>query len=214
MAVPLKIGHVVACAVAVILTGCPSRELILQRAEAPWATEGIRRLEVPAFEGPPPGWALADQGRHAVIESLAKGTLTVVERGGQAVLRGALVGFREVSAAGAPRRAIRGATGGLIGDSYIWEMDVIHRVQLGLVVRLLASDGRPLWTKESSGMAEETVATTINWPGSDPMPPPIGLPAPLEPALFLRLRERALTQALEPLVTALTDHYQYRNLAP
>lgn len=204
-----------------LLTGCPTRELVLQNAEAPWAGESIESVAMPNFESPPTGWAMADQARRILREALDRGTVRVVEPGREptAALRGAVASFKEHATPGAPRRVLRNAgssAGNLPSASYNetfgWEMDVTHGVQLTVVLRLENVKGNVVWTKEAFGDATETRAIALNWPGSDPVAPPALLSYPAEPALLQRLRERALAQALEPLVQAVTVRYAYKDV--
>ena len=211
------VGWVVGGLVA-LLAGCATRELVLEAAEAPWAAQGIASVDVPTFQAPPTAWAVADQARGRIRDALDRGTVRVTAVKPAAVLRGAVPSFKEASTPGAPRRILRstGSTNttiplGTAVDTYAWEMDVTHAVALSVVVRL-ERDGDVLWTKEGFGTANETQAVTLNWPGSDPVPPPGLLAAPPDPQLFQRLRERALSQALEPLLSALTVRYEYRDV--
>lgn len=195
------------------LAGCASREFYLQESEVPWEAQGIRQVEVPAFDAQANAWVAAETARQAITEALARGTVQVVEEGGQATLNGALPYYREGSNPGAPRRVLRSTgTGSLYSETYAWEMDVTHLVELKVVVRLVTERGQVLWTKESFGNANETTAVTLNWPGSDPVPPPAVMPYSADPSTFTRLRERAMAQAVDPLVEALTVHYGYRPL--
>lgn len=193
------------------LAGCPSREFYLKQSEVAYETHGIQRLAVPAFDAQPSAWVAAETARQAIIGALARGTVQVVEEGAQATLEGALPYYREGSNPGAPRRVLRSSgTGSLYSETYAWEMDVTHLVEIKLVVRLVTAGGQVLWTKDAYGTANETTAVTLNWPGSDPVPPPAVMPYPADPGTFTRLRDRAMDQAIRPLVEALTVHYDYR----
>jgi hypothetical protein len=197
---------------AFLLAGCPTREFYLDRSEVPWEERAVRTLELPAFTSPPEAWAAADQARRAIAEALGRGTVTLVETGqGQAVLNGAIINFTQRSTPGGPRRVLK-QTNTIEGQVYTWDLDVTHVCQLTLAVRVLGKDGTPLWSKELSGMSTETNVTTMNWPGNDPVPPPASMPLPPDPALYDRLRENAMRQALEPMIDAITVHYAYRNL--
>jgi hypothetical protein len=207
-----------ALALVLALAGCATRELVLRDADAPWTAEGVTTVEVPTFEAEPAAWAIADRARGEIREALARGTVRVVEAGGSARLVGAVSSYLEHATPDAPRRILRQAssTGPLpIGpnlDTYAWEMDVSHGVQLRLVLRVVRRDGAVAWTRESVGEATEVQAVALNWPGNDPAPPPATLPRAPDQALFQRLRDRALAQALEPLLDAVTVRYEYREL--
>lgn len=195
------------------LAGCATREFYLKDSEVPWEAQGIQRVQVPAFEAQPSAWVAAEAARQALTEALSRGTVQVVEQRAQATLHGALPYFREGTTPGAPRRVLRtSGTGSLMSESYAWEMDVTHLVELKVVVRLVTERGQVLWTQESFGTASETTSVPMNWPGSDPVPPPAVMPYPADPNVFTRLRERALEQATRPLVEGLTMHYGYRPL--
>ena len=216
--------HLTTAVALLTLTGCPTRELVLQAAEAPWAGEGIEAVTIPNFESAATGWALADQARRELREALERGTVRVIEpgvgpRGAVAALRGAVSTFKEHATPGAPRRVLRNAAssaGALpstpLSETYGWEMDVTHGVQLTLVLRLENARGNVVWTKEAFGDATETRAVALNWPGNDPVAPPSLTTYPAEPALLSRLRERALAQAIEPLLKAVTVRYDYREV--
>lgn len=203
---------------ATILAGCATRELVLKAAEAPWASEGAATVELPTFQGDPAAWALADQARTRLRDALARGTARVVDEGGQLVLQGAVAHYLEQATPGAPRRILRttGSSGILpatpYSETYVWEMDVEQAVQVRLVLRLQRPDGRVLWTKEAAGDADESHAVLLNWPGNDPLPPPAVLPKAPDPEVFGRLRDRALAEALEPLLAAVTVRYAYERV--
>jgi hypothetical protein len=195
------------------LSGCASREFSLEDSEIPWEAQGIDRVSVPAFESQPNAWVAAEAARQAIVQALSRGTVQIVEQKAQATLHGALPYFREGTTPGAPRRVLRtSGTGSLLSESYAWEMDVTHLVELKVVVRLVTDKDKQLWTQEAFGTASETSSVQLNWPGSDPVPPPAVMPYPADPSVFTRLRERALDQATQPLVNALTMHYGYRPL--
>lgn len=203
---------VAAASVALVLAGCPSRELVLRSAEVPWETQGMKQIEMPTFESEPEAWTMADAAYQSLRKALMRGTVEVVERGGQGVLKGAIARFRESSSQGPPRRVLR-QSDAVIGETYAWEADVTHLVQLTVVIRLLDTRGGVVWSRESHGRAEETGATDLNWPGHDPMPPPsVGVVSQPDMSLFVRLRETALKQAVDPLEKALTVHYDYERL--
>lgn len=195
---------------ALALAGCPTREFYLQEAEVAWQEAGITRVAVPAFEATPAAWMVADRARRAVVEALDRGTVRVVEEGGQATLEGAVVQFREGTNPGAPRRVQR-TSNSLDPYALSWEMDVTHLVEFRLAMRLVV-EGRVLWSKESHGSATESQSVPINWPGSDPLPPPAVMPHPIDPRAYDHLRERALEEALRPLLEALAVQYRYRSL--
>ncbi|MDB5097255.1 MAG: hypothetical protein JWM80_1676 [Cyanobacteria bacterium RYN_339] len=197
---------------ACVLAGCPTREFYLNRSEVPWEERGILKVELPAFEAPAEAWAAADAARRAIAEALGRGTVTLVETGeGQAVLHGAITNFTQRSTPSGPRR-VQKQTTTLTGEVYAWDMDVTHVVQLTLVLRLVTKSGTPVWSREQSGMSTETNTVTLNWPGSDPVPPPASMPLPPDPLLYDRLRQSAVRQALDPMIEALAVHYAYRNL--
>jgi hypothetical protein len=197
---------------AALLAGCPTREFYLDRSQVPWEEHAIRKLELPAFEAPAEAWAAADAARRSIAEALGKGTVTLVEAGqGQAVLHGAIVNYTQRSTPGGPRRVLKQTTT-IEGQTYTWDLDVTHVVQLTLALRLVTASGTPLWSQEQSGMSTETNTVTLNWPGNDPVPPPASLPMPPDPLLYDRLRQNALGQALDPMIQAITVHYAYRNL--
>jgi hypothetical protein len=197
---------------ALALTGCPTREFYLDRSQVAWEDHGIRTLELPAFEAPPEAWAAADAARRAIGEALGKGTVTLVEQGkGQAVLRGAVINYVQTSTPGGPRRVLK-QTNTIEGQVYTWDLDVTNVVQFTLTLRLVSASGTPIWGQEQSGMSTETNTVTMNWPGSDPVPPPATMPLPPDPLLYDRLRQNALRQALDPMIQAITVHYAYRNL--
>lgn len=201
-----------------LLAGCATRELVLQEAEAPWAAEGAATVELPTFQGDPAAWAVADAARSRLREALNKGTARVVERGGRLVLQGAVTAYVEQAIPGAPRRVLRstGSTGplppGPLNETYAWEMDVEQAVQVRIVLRLQRPDGQVVWTKDAAGHADESHAALVNWPGNDPMAPPATMPHAPDPAVYLRLRERALGEALQPLIQAVTMRYAYREV--
>lgn len=195
------------------LAGCASREFYLQDSEVRWEEKGIQRVEVPAFEAQPTAWVAAEEARRTIMGALARGTVQVVEEKAQAILNGAMPFYREATNPGAPRRVLRTTgTGTLMSETYAWEMDVTYMVELKLVLQLVTDRGQVLWTKETFGTANETTAVTLNWPGSDPVPPPAVMPYPADPGTFTRLRDRAMDQAVQPVVDALTVHYGYRTL--
>ena len=204
---------------ALALAGCATRELVLEAAEAPWTAEGAATVEVPTFQADPAAWAVADAARTRLREALGRGTVRVVDRQGALVLAGAVAAYLEQATPGAPRRILRttgGSTGplpmGPLNEAYAWEMDVEQTVQVRLVLRLQRPDGQVVWTKEAAGSADESRAMLVNWPGSDPMPPPATMPHAPDPVVYQRLRERALGEALEPLLHAVTVRYAYRPL--
>lgn len=203
---------------AAVLAGCATREFVLQEAEAPWAAEAAATVELPTFQGEPAAWALADKARTRLREALGRGTVRVVEHGGQLVLQGAVATFLEQASPGAPRRILRntGSSGplppGPYNETYAWEMDIEQAVQVRLVLRLQRPNGQVVWTKEALGDADESHAMAVNWPGNDPLPPPAVLPHAPDPEVYQRLRERALAEALEPLVQAVTVRYTYKRL--
>lgn len=201
-----------------MLMGCATRELELQQADAPWVAERAATVELPTFQADPTAWAVADTARSRLREALSKGTVRVVEQGGQLVLHGAVSAYLEQAIPGAPRRVLRstGSTGpvlpGPFNETYAWEVDVEQAVQVRLVLRLQRPGGQVVWTKESAGAADESHAALVNWPGNDPMPPPATMPHAPDPNTYQRLRERALGEALEPLLAAVTMRYVYREL--
>ena len=201
-----------------LLAGCATRELTLQDAEAPWAAEGAATVALGTFQAEPAAWAIADKARSGLREALARGTVRVVDRDAALVLVGAVSHFLEQTTPGAPRRILRttGSSGALppgpFNETYAWEMDVEQAVQIRLVVRLQRPDGHVVWTREAAGQAVETQAVLVNWPGHDPMPPPATLPHAPDPVVFGRLRERALKEALEPLLAAVTVRYTYHEM--
>jgi hypothetical protein len=198
------------CALALLaLWGCPSREFYRQDPEVAWESHGIKRVELPAFEATPDAWAVADSARQSLMAALGRGTVEVVEAAPQATLKGAVASYVQSTTPSSPRRVTQNTSTGV---AYVWEMDVTNAVSLRLALRLLGPRGNVLWSKETYGTDSETAAVTLNWPGNDPVTPPAILPAPVDPRIFERLRERALRQALSPLVDALTVHYGYRNL--
>lgn len=203
---------------ALVVSGCATRELVLKAADAPWAAEGASTVELPTFQGDPAAWSIADQARTRLRDALARGTARVVEDRGQLVLQGAVAAYLEQASPGAPRRILRttGSSGNLpatpYSETYAWEMDVDQAVQVRLVLRLQTPDGTVLWTKEASGDADESHAVLMNWPGNDPLPPPAVLPKAPDPEVFQRLRERALAEALEPLLAAVTVRYAYERV--
>jgi hypothetical protein len=79
-------------------------------------------------------------------------------------------------------------------------------------MRLKDAKGFMLWTKETFGDGTETSTVRLNWPGNDPVPPPAVLPTSPDRGVFLRLRQEALNEALQPLIGALTVHYGYKPL--
>lgn len=199
--------------VALALTGCPSQEFYLSQPEAPWETRGIRRVAVPAFEAMPAGWMVADQSRQAVVTALARGTVEVVEEKPDGVLEGAVITYDEATTTGPPRRVQQSSSaGGAQAVSYVWELDATYTVRVGLAVRLKDDRSALVWAKETYGDGTETSAVRLNWPGTDPMPPPAVLPTSPDRGIFMRLREQALREALEPLIGALTVHYGYKPL--
>lgn len=202
----------VSICVLLALSGCASREFYRQEAEVPWEQEGVRRVKVGAFQAQPNAWTVAEAARRRVVSALERGTVSVVERQAQATLEGAVTVFEVSSTPGAPRRVIvSGSDAGLRG-AYRWQMDVTHTVRLAIALRVLNPDGRVLWSRESQGLQTESEVVTMNWPGGDPVPPPAILPNPTPLYVYDRLRERALDEALGPLVAALTLHYGYKGL--
>ncbi len=209
---------VVVAVLAAMLAGCATRELELQAAEAPWAGEAAATVELPTFQADPAAWAIADKARTRLREALGRGTVRVVEQGGQLVLQGAVSTFLEQATPGAPRRILRNTGSsvpmppGPYNETYAWEMDVEQAVQIRLVVRLQRPNGQVVWTKETLGDADESHAVAVNWPGNDPLPPPAVLPHAPNPEVFQRLRERAVEEALEPLLAAVTVRYAYKEI--
>lgn len=196
-----------------VLGGCASQEFYLQQPEAPWEARAIARVEVPPFEAMPSAWSVADTSRQQVVSALSRGTVTVVEQGGQAVLQGAVLTYDETTSTGAPRRVQQSSgAGGLQSVSYVWEIDATYTVRIGLAMRLLDAKGATIWTKESYGAGTETSTVRLNWPGTDPMPPPAVLPSSPDRGTFLRLRDEAQREAVQPLIGALTVHYGYKPL--
>ncbi|MNS93705.1 hypothetical protein D3C72_1278950 [compost metagenome] len=121
--------------------------------------------------------------------------------------------YDEATTTGAPRRVQQSsAAGGLQSVSYVWELDATYEVRVGLVMRLKDAEGALIWTKETYGDANETSTVRLNWPGNDPMPPPAVLPGSPDRGVFLRLRDQASSEALQPLIGALTVHYGYKPL--
>ena len=45
-------------AIAALLAGCPTQELVVNQPEAPWEAKGIQTVEVPAFEAQPAAWTV------------------------------------------------------------------------------------------------------------------------------------------------------------
>ncbi|HEY9722347.1 MAG TPA: hypothetical protein V6D47_10050 [Oscillatoriaceae cyanobacterium] len=200
-------------ALAVLLTGCPTREFYLQQSQVPWESQHIDSVSLPAFDAPPNAWVVADSAHRTIQDALSRGTVRVVDQGGQATLHGAVTDYVESSLPGAPRRVEDSSTSvGTPLVNYHWEMDVTHDVHLTLALRVLDAKGTVIWTKQSYGDATETETVTMDWPGSDPVAPPSVLPAAVDPAIYERLRDRALSQAISPLVDAITEHYAYKTL--
>ena len=113
----------------------------------------------------------------------------------------------------APRRVQQSSSaGGTQSISYVWELDATNTVRVGLAVRLKDDRGALVWAKETYGDGTETSAVRLNWPGNDPVPPPAVLPTMTDRGVFLRLRQEALSEALQPLIGALTVHYGYKPL--
>lgn len=196
-----------------LLAGCASQEFYLHQPEAPWESRGISSVEAPPFEAMPSAWMVADSARQQIVAALVRGTVTVVERDGEAVLEGAVVTYDETTSTGAPRRVQQSSSAsGLQSVSYVWELDATYTVRIGLAVRLKDAQGAMIWTKESFGDGSETSTVRLNWPGNDPMPPPAVLPFSPDRGTFLRLRDTALDEALQPLIGALTVHYGYKSL--
>lgn len=200
-------------ALALLLTGCPTHEFYLQHAEVPWQQQNITRVAVPAFDAPPDAWVVADTAHRTLQDALARGTVRVVEQGAQATLHGAVTNYAESSLPGAPRR-VEDSSGSMGTPlvNYRWEMDVTHDVHLTIALRVLDASGAVIWSKQTYGDATETETVTLDWPGSDPVAPPALLPSAVDPAVYARLRARALAQALTPLVEAVTEHYAYKTL--
>lgn len=194
-----------------LLAGCPTQEFYLHEPEAPWTANHIEAVEVPSFEAAPNAWTVGDEARTQIVQALARGTVRIVDKGGQGILEGAVTTYDETTTTGAPRRVQQSsAAGGLSGVSYQWQIDATYAVRVGLVIRLKTPKGYMLWTKESFGNGSETSTVTMNWPGADPVPPPAVLPQSPDRSVFLRLRQTALSEALQPLIGALTVHYGYK----
>ncbi len=201
------------CLAALVLAGCATQEFYLSQPEAPWEARSIRRVTVPPFESMPAGWVVADEARRSVVTALARGTVEVTERDPQGVLEGAVVIYDEVTTTSAPRRVQQSSSaGGTQSISYVWELDATNTVRVGLAVRLKDSRDALVWAKETYGDGNETSAVRLNWPGNDPVPPPAVLPTMTDRSVFLRLRQEALSEALQPLIGALTVHYGYKPL--
>jgi hypothetical protein len=198
---------------AAMLLGCPTREFYLQKSEVPWEARGVTRVAVPAFEAPPTAWAAADAARNQIVSSLSRGTVQVVEstQNPDAVLKGAIASYVQNSTPGAPRRVLMQSTQ-IQGDVYSWNEDIVHVVQVTVVLRVIGNDGSAIWSKDASGQANETNTITLGWPGDDAMAPPPSMPLPPNPALYERLRQNAMDQALAPLLAALATRYAYRPL--
>jgi hypothetical protein len=210
----MKRRAVLALAVAAgLLAGCASREFYLSEPEAPWEAKGIATVEVPMFEAQPSAWAVGADARGTIIDALARGTVRIVDHGGQGVLEGAVVTYDETTTTGAPRRVQQSSSAsGLSGVSYVWELDATYTVRVGFVMRLKDAKGELLWTKETFGDGTETSTVRLNWPGGDPVPPPSVLPTSPDRSVFLRLRQEAINEALSPMISALTVHYGYKTL--
>ena len=198
-------------ALLLCLAGCASTEFYRQDAEVSWERERIREVRVSAFQAQPNAWAVAEQVRTRLEAALRRGTVAVVEKGGQAALEGAVTTYEVQTTPGAPRR-VQETTATTLGGGLRWMMEVTHSVRLQLAVRLVGTNGKVVWSKESHGLATDTEQVLMNWPGNDPVPPPAILPAPTLPQTYDRLKDRALDEAIAPLVAALTVHYGYKPL--
>jgi hypothetical protein len=199
---------------AVALAGCPSREFYRIPAEPDWSVLEADGLQVPAFEAATAGWSLAEAARVRVKETLTLATLPVTAAPSRVRLVGRLEDLRVTSAASAPRRVLRAGTnvsgGGANLETYVWEQELEHRLRLRLALRLERDGSGILWQRSSEGQAVQSSVETLNWPGSDPLPPPTSRAAPAPPTTVESLGRQALQQALAPLLEVLTDRYGYR----
>ncbi|MEB3330010.1 MAG: hypothetical protein VKQ33_12325 [Candidatus Sericytochromatia bacterium] len=199
---------------AAALVGCPSREFYRVPAEPDWTALGEERLQVPAFKAATSGWTLAEAARARVTEALMRAALPVTTASSRVRLVGRLEDLRVSSTASAPRRVLRAGTnvsgGGANVEAHVWEQELEHRLRLRLALRLEKDGAGILWQRSSEGQALQSSVEVLNWPGSDPLPPPPGPTAPAPPVAIETLGREALTQALGPLLAALTDRYGYR----
>ncbi|MEB3222076.1 MAG: hypothetical protein VKS61_08375 [Candidatus Sericytochromatia bacterium] len=201
----------VTAALALFLTGCPTREFYRIPAEPDWTALGSDSLEVPVFAAPTAGWSLAQAARQRVTDDLTRATLPVTATPSRVRLLGSIEDLRVTSTASAPRRVLRAGTSttGNI-EAHVWEQEVEHRLRLRVALRLERLGSGILWQRSAEGEAVDSRVETLGWPGSDPLPPPPSRVAPALPAMTEALGRQALQQALAPLLGALTDSYGYR----
>lgn len=197
-------------AAALLLAGCPTKELFLEEPMAPYRANAIARLHVPDFQAPPAGWTIAGSARSAVVNALGRGTvaLTPDAEPADGTLEGAVVRYEEPSYLSAPRRTT--STNAFGQPSYAWEADARYEVRITLAVRLLSREKKGLWSAEGRGEANETRVVSLPWLGSDSFGPTNPMAPPADAGLLQRLRDAALADAVAPLKAALTRHYAYR----
>lgn len=207
---PLLAGVVLAA-----LVGCPTREFYRIPAEPPWEQLGPEGVAVPAFGAAPDSWSLAERARGSIVRALERGAVPVA--GGEKAafhLVGRITEASLTTLASAPRRILRAgtnaATAGPNVEAWVWEQEIEHVAVVKVALRLERVASGVLWQRSGEGRATRSSVEALAWPGSDPLPPPPTRLPPVEPGLASALREQALTQALAPLIEALTDRYDYR----
>ncbi len=194
---------------SVVTLGCSTRELVLESADAPWERATIARVCLPAFEGPAQAWLLADQLREIVRLAVVQERV-VVDENAAVTLAGAVTEYVRSAIPGAPRRVRRPATGAVLGDQDVWEVDYTHRVTLSVVLRLVDEHGQPIWSKAFLGTREESQTVVVPWPGSDPLPPPAQILNRSDDTRLTDLTAQALADLRDGLRRAIAAHYTYK----